>query len=188
VFEPFFTTKSPGRGTGLGLAMVFGAMKQCGGFIDVRSQPGQGTTFELWFPRATQEIAAGEASTEAANGRQARVLLVEDNPMVARVTRLILESNGYSVRLAPGPEPALAMWEQDPADVLVTDVEMPGMSGVRLSERLRPRSPDLRVLFMTGYSTAQFNLHTSPGRSEVLLKPFRGDELVSAVGRLLASR
>jgi CheY-like chemotaxis protein len=185
-FEPFFTTKAPGRGTGLGLAMVFGSMKQCGGFVEVQSRPRAGTTFTLWFPRAMQEPSRPVEIARDPPRATARVLLVEDNEPVANVARRILESAGYSVRVTLDPNQALNMWLAEPADVLVTDVEMPGMTGIRLSERLREHTPALRTLFITGHSTERIDLNVHPGRSAVVMKPFRRNELLLALEDVLA--
>jgi two-component system, cell cycle sensor histidine kinase and response regulator CckA len=185
-FEPFFTTKPPGRGTGLGLAMVFGSMKQCGGFVEVQSQPRAGTTFTLWFPRATQSQPPQVEVVRDPPRASARVLLVEDNVAVATVATRILESAGYSVRVTLDPTQALKMWAAEPADVLVTDVEMPGMTGIRLSERLREHTPELRTLFITGHSTERIDLSAHAGRSVIVMKPFRRGELLHALAQVLA--
>ena len=187
-FEPFFTTKAPGRGTGLGLAMVFSAMKQCSGFVQMRSEPQAGTTFTLWFPRAAQQPALPLAAADATPVAVGRVLLVEDNPAVADVATRIIESAGYVVRRTHDPTQALEIWRNDPADILVTDVEMPGLSGIRLSERLRAITPDLRTLFITGHSTEQIDLDAHPGRSAIVMKPFRRQELLTTLAKLLAER
>jgi CheY-like chemotaxis protein len=179
-FEPFFTTKGLGRGTGLGLAMVFGTMKQCGGFVEVRSVLGRGTTFTLWFPRVQEAPRVDSVRATSSHGAGS-VLLVEDNVAVAQVAKLILESLGYTVRLTHDPHDALQLWRAQPADLLVTDVEMPGMSGVRLRERLAEHDPQLRTLFITGHSNEQ--LARQP-RSAALMKPFRRTELQRALSDL----
>jgi CheY-like chemotaxis protein len=184
-FEPFFTTKPTGRGTGLGLTMVFGCMKQCGGFVDLRSQPDQGTTFTLWFPRSRVEAVIPSVVPSRPPGGSARALLVEDNAAVAQVTTLILESAGYEVTATRDPIAAIALWNDDPRDVLVTDVEMPKMSGIRLSQRLREQSPELRTLFITAHSSEQVDLHLRAGRSAVVTKPFGREELLLTLANLL---
>jgi CheY-like chemotaxis protein len=184
-FEPFFTTKAPGRGTGLGLAMVFGAMKQCGGFVELRSSPSIGTTFTLWFPRSLPKTMPPAAPVRETPRLTARTLLVEDNIAVAAVTRRTLEAAGYAVRVAHDPNEALNVWKTEPADVLVTDVEMPGMSGVRLCERVRELTADLRTLFITGHSSERIELQDHAGRSAVVMKPFRRDDLLFELARLL---
>jgi PAS domain S-box-containing protein len=184
-FEPFFTTKGPGRGTGLGLAMVFGSMKQCGGFVELRSKPSAGTTFTLWFPRSQPKSIPPTQPMREPPRLQARILLVEDNIPVATVTRRTLEAGGYVVRVVHDPNEALVIWKGEPADVLVTDVEMPGMSGLRLCELVREVSPDLRTLFITGNSSERIELEEHGGRSLVVMKPFRRDDLLFALARLL---
>jgi CheY-like chemotaxis protein len=115
----------------------------------------------------------------------ARVLLVEDNVAVAKVAQRTLESAGYSVRVTHDPEQAIHIWNAEPADVLVTDIEMPGMSGLRLSERLRETTPQLRTLFITGHSTERIDVHGDPERFGVVMKPFRRKGLLVALARLL---
>ena len=185
VFEPFFTTKASGRGTGLGLAMVFGAMKQCGGFVEVQSQPRAGSTFTLWFPRAAHVSLRPLEGARDLPQASARVLLVEDNQLVASVTKRILEAAGYEVRVTLDPNQALSMWLAEPADVLVTDVEMPGLTGIRLSERLREHTPSLRTLFITGHSSERIDLSAHEGRSSVCMKPFRRSDLLLALADVL---
>jgi two-component system cell cycle sensor histidine kinase/response regulator CckA len=188
VFEPFFTTKPPGRGTGLGLAMVFGSMKQSGGFIKVKSQPRMGSSFTLWFPRASEEPTRSAPPGTAPPRARARVLLVEDNPAVAAVAKRILESAGYAVRVREDPREALQVWQAEPADVLVTDVEMPGMSGIQLRERLCQTTPDLRTLFITGHSSEPLDVFAQDKGSAVVMKPFSRNELLAALAQLLGQR
>jgi PAS domain S-box-containing protein len=183
VFEPFFTTKDAGRGTGLGLAMVFGAMKRCGGFVEVESRPGDGSTFVLWFPRAAHESERAITRRVAGSHADVRVLLVEDNPAVADVTRRMLESSGYRVQVCCDPEQVVREWPQVRAQVLVTDIEMPGLSGIRLSERLRELTPELRTLFMTGHASERVDV---TGECAVLMKPFSRGQLMAALHGLLA--
>jgi CheY-like chemotaxis protein len=187
VFEPFFTTKPAGRGTGLGLAMVFGALKQLGGFVEVHSQLHVGSTFTLWFPRAAGEPIRSRRPSAAPARTAARVLLVEDNPAVANVARRVLQAAGHSVRVSGDPHEALRMWREEPADVLVTDVEMPGMSGLQLRQRLCADTPDLRTLFVTGHSTARLDVDAHDGRTAIVLKPFSREELLVELARLLSA-
>lgn len=190
IWEPFFTTKEPGRGTGLGLPMVFGLVQQSGGVITVESEPGEGTTFRLFFPRTT---AAGPGGAEASPALAAEpsagttILLVEDEPMVRGVARRVLEMKGFRVLEAESGEVALdvAAHADGPIHLVLTDVVMPGMSGYRLWERLRERG-DGRVLFMSGYADDG----TLPDSSLVsdlplLEKPFGPKELLVAVRQAL---
>jgi signal transduction histidine kinase/CheY-like chemotaxis protein len=157
LFEPFFTTKETGKGTGLGLATVYGIVKQNGGFINVYSEPGQGTTFRIYLPRH----AAGPAEADRPPAPAAdptgteTVLLVEDEPSLLRFARILLAGLGYTVLAASGPREALRLAAEHPGEIhlLLTDVVMPEMSGRDLRERLSALRPGIRSLFMSGYTT-----------------------------------
>lgn len=155
VFEPFYTTKEMGKGTGLGLATVYGIVKQNGGFIHIYSEPGKGTTLKIHIPRLMDEIEI-EATVEEALPEiyPATVLLVEDDDMVRRMTAALLKRIGYSVLIAESPHEALEFFKQEdtPIDLLVTDVIMPQMSGVELVAKIRLIKRDIKVLFMSGYT------------------------------------
>jgi two-component system cell cycle sensor histidine kinase/response regulator CckA len=186
VFEPFFTTKQPGHGTGLGLAMVFGAMRQCHGFVELRSRLGEGATFELWFPYVARTPEQVVVDDDRGPAQHARILLVEDNAAVARVTAAMLKAGGYAVEVVASAAEALTAWRAKRYDLLVTDVAMPDITGVKLVELLRADFPELRVLFVTGYSSEQLGAELRPDRVSVLNKPFRHAELLSKVRALLA--
>ena len=192
IFEPFFTTKVVGRGTGLGLATIYGIVKQNNGYIDVQSQPGQGTVFTVYLPRhlgpLDDEEAEAAAPAPAAAGQT--ILLVEDELAMLQLCRSSLERQGFRVLAAAAPADALriAADEALPLDLLVTDVVMPGMNGWELAQRLQARQPGLRALFITGYTPdaiLQQGIALEPDL--VLQKPFAQTALVARVQELLAA-
>jgi nitrogen-specific signal transduction histidine kinase/CheY-like chemotaxis protein len=156
IFEPFFTTKEVGKGTGLGLATVYGILKQSGGHVSFYTEQGIGTTFRVYLPAATESVAPvdGAAQAPAAPGRAETILLVEDEPMVRELARDILESLGYRVLACGSPAQAIELCEgyAGEIDLLLTDVIMPGMNGRDLHLRLSPGRPNMRTLFMSGYA------------------------------------
>ncbi len=190
VFEPFFTTKETGRGTGLGLAIVYGTVKQYGGFIRVESAPGAGAAFHLHLPR---DLTAATADAPAAapdlpRGVGETVLLVEDEPALLRVATEMLGSLGYRVVSAPNAEAASAALEEHVGDLrlLLTDVVMPGGSGVDLAAEVRLRRPRLPTVFMSGYASDAIEQRMDLGvdtfdRGRLLRKPFTLAELAEAV-------
>lgn len=155
LFEPFFTTKGKGEGTGLGLSTVYGIVKQFGGFVWVYSEPGRGTTFKVYLPRADQ-APVRFTPTPRRNRRvgSETILLVEDNAEVRQVATRILRRNGYRVLEAVNGADALRVYESEPAsvDLVVTDIVMPEMGGAELAERIREVQPDARFLFTSGYT------------------------------------
>ena len=156
LYEPFFTTKETGKGTGLGLSMVYGAVKQNGGFIKVESEEGRGSTFIIYFSRETSETVSvneQEAETETESG-QGIILLVEDEPVLLEMATLLLERMGYHVLNADSPERAIdiAKDQKGRINLLMTDVIMPGMSGMDLAVEINQLYPDIKLLFMSGYT------------------------------------
>jgi CheY-like chemotaxis protein len=156
LFEPFFTTKEVGKGTGLGLATVYGIVKQNNGFINIYSEPGQGSTFKIYLPRLVvdKDIDKAVPEKKAAAGGTETILLVEDEPSILRMTRMMLERKGYTVLAATTPAEAVkkAKNHSDSIDLLMTDVIMPEMNGRDLAERITTFYPGISLLFMSGYT------------------------------------
>jgi PAS domain S-box-containing protein len=185
IFEPFFTTKAPGKGTGLGLAMVYGIVKQAGGYVWVYSELGQGTTFKIYLPRIDEPAVAPEAQETSVPWKGwETILLVEDEGSLRAIAREILEEHGYRVIEATGPNEAIeiAHHHPEPIHLLVTDVVMPGMNGRALAESLVAARPELRVLYMSGY-TDDIIAHSGVLESGTLLleKPFTSLALLGRV-------
>jgi len=156
IFEPFFTSKEVGQGTGLGLSMVYGIVKQNNGFLNVYSEPGCGSTFRVYLPREAAQVvdARRERAVEIPPSHGETVLLVEDEPALLKMGTMMLEKLGYRVLAAGTPDEAIALAEEHMAELhlLLTDVVMPGMNGKDLAERLHVLCPDMKILFMSGYS------------------------------------
>jgi two-component system, cell cycle sensor histidine kinase and response regulator CckA len=191
IFEPFFTTKAQGKGTGLGLATVYGVVKQSGGFIWVYSELGRGTTFKIYFPRVDELVDRASPTAPAAEIPQGTetILLTEDEQDVREVTREFLESGGYRVLEAHDGMEALAMVEkhQGDIDLLITDMVMPRMTGEELAARLKEQRPQLRMLYMSGYSEKRVAQPLAGDPSaRLLVKPFSRSALLWAVHELLS--
>jgi CheY-like chemotaxis protein len=190
IFEPFFTTKEVGKGTGLGLATVFGVVEQHQGWIEVESTVGRGTSFRVLLPAVQHGVAATVAETAArASAGTETILLVEDEPAVRASTRRVLELYGYRVIEAESGEQALSRWaaERTAIRLVVMDLVMPGgLSGRQLADRLLAERPDLPVLFITGYSPDIVRKVLKLDDPATLLrKPFGARELAEAVRRVL---
>jgi len=191
IFEPFFTTKGPDKGTGLGLATVFGIVQQAGGRIGVESTPGVGTTFRISLPWC-DDPPNGLAVTplplvipDRPASRGACILLVEDEDAVRKLARITLEGRGYSVTDAPDGETALGLLTPDRRlDVLVTDMTMPGIDGRELAGQVQALRPGLGVVFVSGYVPDAARLDGIPG-AVFLPKPFTPSDLLRAVSRAL---
>ncbi len=194
IFEPFFTTKGPGEGTGLGLSMVYGVVRQSGGDIDVRSDPDTGTAFTIYLPQVQGQPVTLRPLSElpAAVGRgSATILLVEDDRNVRETTRLVLEDSGYKVQVAASAEEGLDFFKRHHAevDLVLSDVVMPGLGGMGLFEEMKQVSSSAKVLFVSGYSEDVVANHgvTDVGK-HFLKKPFAIDALLRKVAVLLAER
>jgi len=192
LFEPFFTTKELGRGTGLGLATVYGIVRQSGGQIQVASRPGEGSTFTVFLPRA--ETPVGGAVTAAVAeppvpGGSETVLVVEDEDAVRHLVCRALRAKGYHVLEAPHAEAALVIAEQaEPIHLLVSDLVMPGIGGLQLAERMLVSRPEMQVLFITGYAPEAVDRHGELAAAGALLeKPFTADQLARKVREVLAA-
>ncbi|HTH47596.1 MAG TPA: ATP-binding protein [Candidatus Limnocylindria bacterium] len=191
IFEPFFTTKGVGKGTGLGLATVFGVVQQHGGWIDVYSEVGHGTTFRVYLPRLARNAIASSlpAGPAVMRGGNETILLAEDDPSLRVSIRKTLTQLGYRIVEAPTGNLALKVWEQNRAEIrlLLTDLVMPdGMTGKELAQRLRQEEPQLRVIYMSGYS-AEVAGKDFPLKEGVnfLTKPFPAAKLAQTIRAVL---
>jgi len=189
IFEPFFTTKERGKGTGLGLATVYGIVKQSDGYIFVRSRPGQGTCFTIYLPSIDEPVEAPAPPPPlGCVGGSETVLLVEDEEIVRSFAHEVLTQNGYTVLVARHGHEALAISEQHtgPISLMVTDVVMPGMSGKELAVRFAPIRPDMRVLYISGYpEEAGIRPAALDNATAYLQKPFTPDVLTRKVREVL---
>ena len=191
IFEPFFTTKDVGEGTGLGLATVYGAIKQNNGFINAYSEPGQGTTFTIYLPRhrGQAEQVRTESVAEPSTGQET-ILLVEDEPAILQMTSRILEGLGYTVLAASTPAEAIRLAQEYTGNIclLMTDVIMPEMNGWDLAEKLLSLDPHLKSLFISGYTADIIGHHgILDERAHFLQKPFSTKELAVKVRETLDS-
>jgi PAS domain S-box-containing protein len=190
IFEPFFTTKGVGRGTGLGLATVYGIVKQNNGFISVDSRPGMGATFRIYLPRLEAESVSStvEEVTRRSEGGRETILLVEDDESMLGLSKRMLEGLGYTVLAANNPKEAIGLVEQRAEDIemLVTDVVMPDMSGRELATRIHEIRPDLKCLYISGY-TADMIAHRGVLEESVhfLHKPFGRNDLARKIREVL---
>jgi len=193
IFEPFYTTKGAGKGTGLGLATVYGIVKQSGGYIWVYSEPGQGTTFKLYFPLVSEapEVFIKPMEPTEIRGGGETILLVEDDEAVRELVLMILRNAGYTVLEASNPEAALELAAKQSAqiDLLLSDIVMPSISGTRLVVLLRMSKPALKVILMSGYAAETLARQAPvPAGVTFIEKPFTRDSLLIAIRKTLDSK
>lgn len=191
IFEPFFTTKEKGRGSGLGLATVYGIVRQSGGHIWVYSEPGAGTTFKIYFPRVTEtsDSAPRAAPAIAAPTASETILLVEDSRLLAKVIRAFLENDGYTVLMASNPQEAVRVADnfEGPIHMLLTDVVMPGKNGRQLALELVAKRPEMKVLYMSGYTNGILSEHAFRAMDVAFIeKPFSQQALARKVRQTLS--
>jgi CheY-like chemotaxis protein len=192
IFEPFFTTKAKGKGTGLGLSTVYGIVKQSGAYVYVDSEPGQGTTFKIYLPRVekpAEQVTPEQPPAALARGGE-NVLLVEDDDLLRKLAENILQQAGYTVFVAANGEEAIwiCLRQEVPIQLMLTDVVMPHMSGRELAEVVTQSRPDMRVLYMSGY-TDDAMVHHGVMRAEMafIQKPFSPESLARKVREVLDS-
>ena len=191
IFEPFFTTKPKDKGTGLGLATVYGIVKQNSGFIDVFTEPGRGSTFKLFFPPSSNNESVAPSTVVAPLpfvGGGETILMVEDDPSVFSMNVMLLDQMGYRLLAAPGGVEALEKCKnyEGVIHLLLTDVVMPGMNGREVATRVREMRPGIKVLFTSGYTDSVVILHgLFPEGSHFLAKPYTPQVLADKIRQAL---
>jgi CheY-like chemotaxis protein len=189
IFEPFFTTKQGSSGAGLGLSTVLGVVEQSGGRVALESQVGEGSTFTIYLPRIFgSEQAVSPVTREEPQGGSETLLLVEDEPAVRSSVRRLLEWHGYRVIEAGNAAEAVRVYDESPhsIDLVLTDIEMPGMDGQELVEQLRTRNPGLKAVYMSGYTDRAIGESGSiPAGTGFVEKPFTVDTLMRGLREVL---
>jgi CheY-like chemotaxis protein len=197
MFEPFFTTKERGKGTGLGLASVYGIVKQSGGYILAQSAPGRGTSFDVLLPvgeenpDAPKETAAAPTNSPGTDRTGETILLVEDEEMVRAMMREGLQRDGYSVLAAGNAQEAISLLERHsrPIDLLLTDLMMPGMNGMELARRILSSHPAMKVLLISGYTEEETGMFVRKEHGAAFLqKPITPSILSRKVREVLDTR
>jgi CheY-like chemotaxis protein len=192
IFLPFFTTKGPGEGTGLGLAVVHGIVKDHQGAIFVSSRPGEGTVFDLYFPAIeADEGQEEEVPEQAILGHGERILLVDDEPTLCRVGVSVMNRLGYRATAQSNPRIALEMFQKQPHefDLVLTDLTMPGMTGIVFAARVLKTRPEIPVLLTTGAFTSETMAEAqSLGIRDLIMKPFNQAQLGEALNKALKSK
>lgn len=192
LFEPFFTTKEMGKGTGLGLPTVYGIIKQNNGFANVYSEPGEGTSFKVYFPRykGDDTVDGREEDASPVKGHGETILILEDEAEVLMVARVMLEKLGYRVLTADTPNKAMALAETHVGqiDLLLTDIAMPEMNGRDFANQLKSLYPDVKTLFMSGYTTNVIAHHNMEKEDRLFIeKPFTMKDIAIKVREALSS-
>jgi two-component system sensor histidine kinase EvgS len=192
IFDPFFTTKEVGEGTGLGLSMVYGIVKQNNGFINVYSEPENGTTFKLYFPKHEGQLKQLKLPKSDKNlmGNQETILVVEDEPMILKLTEKILEKMNYKILTAETTDLALDIVAKhsNKISLLITDVVMPKMNGKQLADKILAQNPDIKVLFMSGYTADVIVEHGVVAEEiQFIQKPFSKNDLAAKIHEILNS-
>ncbi|HEY3277141.1 MAG TPA: response regulator [Syntrophorhabdaceae bacterium] len=188
VFEPFFTTREPGKGSGMGLAVVYGIVRDLQGTVTVESEQGVGSTFRVFLPRARTEVEKEQVRTGRASEGHERILFIDDEPMLAEWGRAVLERLGYTVAAFTDSGEALKIFASDPTrfDLAITDYTMSGMTGVKLSEELLKMKPNIPIILCTGHSEAVSpEIAKEAGIKEYLMKPLAKEELARAIRHVL---
>jgi CheY-like chemotaxis protein len=189
LFEPFFTTKDVGRGTGLGLSMVYGFIKQSGGSVTIRSDVGRGTAITMYLPESLEgEVPATDHAEESpSEGQGETILVVEDEPELLTLASRFLKELGYRVITAPDGAAALdAANRESHIDLVLTDVVMPGgISGIDLATAIRSRRPDTRVVFVSGYADKELSDARPDAAEQIITKPYDRRVLAKAVQQAL---
>ena len=187
IFEPFFTTKEVGKGTGLGLALVYGIITDSAGAIDVTSAPGRGSTFAIYLPRVeAPALVEDSAAGPVARGRGERVLVVDDEEALVAVTSEVLKHFGYEPVGCSDGAAALAAFDNGSIDAVIADEVMPGLSGTQLARALRRRRADLPIVLVSGYTGPMLSERAlAAGVTEILKKPVQSRDIASALARVL---
>jgi PAS domain S-box-containing protein len=188
IFDPFFTTKETGKGTGMGLSITHGIVKSYGGFITCNSRLGEGTVFDIYLPTLKKDTTTTANSPEMSQGGSERILFVDDEKMLADMSRIVLEQLGYTVTTYTSSLDALAAFKQNPSafDLIITDQNMPGMTGTDLAKQLLRIQPNLPIILCTGYSSSvSEKTATSVGIKEFLMKPLVPQEIAAAIRKAL---
>ena len=191
IFEPFYTTKPYGKGTGMGLAIVHGIVSEYGGFIAWDSQPGVGTIFRVHLPAAAEEVQPIPTSEQHLHTGQGRILLVDDEPILAEMGRDMLELLGYEVTVCTDSTEALTLFEVNPArfDAVMTDQTMPALTGIELAQRMLQIRPDLPILLCTGFSNmVDESLAKAAGIRGFAMKPLALKDLAALLHSVIIGR